>query len=207
MARRTSTPADQASSGDTRSRILQVAAQLFADKGIGATTVRDIGDRAGVHSGSLYHWFRSKDEIAAEILSGFLGDIHQRFVAVTRRASSPEAAIRGLIEATVAVIEDHPAPTAMYQQDRQYLREHGLLDRVDEASRGVRGYWMTAIRAGATRRHLPDRHPAGDLLSSIAGCTLVEHALAASVGLPAHRVRRTDRGVVPWRVPVAVIER
>ena len=150
MARRDSTPADQARPGDTRSRILQVAAQLFADKGIGATTVRDIGDRAGVHSGSLYHWFRSKDEIAAEILSAFLDDIHQRFVTVTRGAPSPEAAIRGLIEATVAVIEDHPAPTAMYQQDRQYLREHGLLDRVDEASRGVRGYWMTAIRAGAT---------------------------------------------------------
>lgn len=160
MARRDSTAADQSGPGDTRSRILSVAAQLFADKGIGATTVREIGDRAGVHSGSLYHWFRSKDEIAAEILSTFLGDIHQRFASVTEASASPEATVRGLIAATVGVIEDHPAPTAMYQQDRQYLREHGLLERVDEASRGVRGYWMTAIGAGVADGSFRDDIPA-----------------------------------------------
>lgn len=133
---------------DRRPEILEVAGELFAEKGIGATTVREIGERAGVHSGSLYHWFRSKDAIVAEMMAGYMTDIHQRFAAVAAEAATPRAAITGFMVATLAVIDEHPRPTAIYQQDRTYLRTKGLLDAVDESSRGIRNYWLTAIEAG-----------------------------------------------------------
>jgi len=133
---------------DRREAILQVAGDLFAEKGIGATTVREIGERAGVHSGSLYHWFASKDAIVAELMAGYMADIHGRFAAVSAAASTPRAAVEGFMKATLAVIEDHPRPTAIYQQDRTYLRSKGLLTAVDESSRGVRDYWLAAIEAG-----------------------------------------------------------
>lgn len=133
---------------DRRPEILEVAGELFAEKGIGATTVREIGERAGVHSGSLYHWFRSKDAIVAEMMAGYMTDIHERFAAVAAGAATPRAAITGFMVATLAVIDEHPRPTAIYQQDRTYLRTKGLLDAVDESSRGIRNYWLTAIEAG-----------------------------------------------------------
>ncbi len=45
---------------ERRDEILAIAAQLFAERGFAATTVREIADAAGILSGSLYHHFDSK---------------------------------------------------------------------------------------------------------------------------------------------------
>ncbi|MEU3270232.1 TetR/AcrR family transcriptional regulator [Saccharomonospora sp. NPDC006951] len=133
---------------DRRERILAVSATLFATKGIAATTVREIGETAGVFSGSLYHYFPAKNAIVAEILRRYLDDIHTRFAAVAARTHTPEATVRGLITETLTVIDAHPNPTAIYQNDRTYLRDNGLLEPIDRSSRSVREYWLTAIREG-----------------------------------------------------------
>ena len=43
------------------SELLELAASMFAERGLRATTVRDIADAAGILSGSLYHHFDSKE--------------------------------------------------------------------------------------------------------------------------------------------------
>ena len=50
-----------------RDELLEIAAGLFADRGVRATTVRDIADAAGILSGSLYHHFDSKESMVDEI--------------------------------------------------------------------------------------------------------------------------------------------
>lgn len=145
---------------DRRTEIRDVAAELFATRGIGSTTVREIGDRAGVLSGSLYHYFESKNAIVAEILEDYMIDIDQRFGAAATGARNPVEVVRGLISATLAVIEDHPHPTTIYRQNRTYLREHGLLDAVDDSSRRMRRYWIGAIEAGVASGDFRDDIPA-----------------------------------------------
>nr|WP_255419352.1 TetR/AcrR family transcriptional regulator [Geodermatophilus sp. LHW52908] len=134
--------------GDRRAAILARSAELFATRGVAATTVRHIGEAAGMLSGSLYHHFPSKDAIVAEVLAVFMADIQRRFAEVARRAGTPEETLRRLVHETLAVIEEHPHPTAMYQNDRQYLCDRGLLEPVDSASRAVRSHWMKALEAG-----------------------------------------------------------
>ncbi len=118
-----------------------------------------MGEAAGVLSGSLYHYFPSKDAIVAEVLAGFMDDVQRRFAEVARRSRTPDETVRGLIHETLAVIEEHPYPTAIYQNDRQYLRDRGLLAPVDSASRAVRNHWLVALRAGTAdgsfRDHIP----------------------------------------------------
>lgn len=145
---------------DRRTEIRDVAAELFATRGIGPTTVREIGDRAGVFSGSLYHYFKSKDAIVADILEDYMADIDQRFGRASARARGPVEVVRGLISATLAVIEDHPHPTTIYRQNRTYLRERGLLEPVDDASRRMRRYWISAIEAGVASGDFRDDIPA-----------------------------------------------
>lgn len=131
-----------------REQIMDFAAELFAEKGVGGTTVREIGERAGVFSGSLYHYFPSKNALVQEILSRYMADIERRFGRVVEESATPWDTVRGLIRETLAVIESHPHPTAIYQQNRQYLREHGLLEAVDTASREMRNHWLRALSAG-----------------------------------------------------------
>src|SRR5699024_9226289 len=135
-------------SPDRRATILQCSAELFATRGVGATTVREIGVAAGVFSGSLYHYFPSKNAIVAELLGGFMSDIERRFDAIAASSAPPGERVRAMIDATLAVIDQHPYPTAIYQNDRNYLRDKGLLEPVDRASLGIREHWLTAIRQG-----------------------------------------------------------
>lgn len=54
---------------ETRSRILDVAARLFTEKGFNGTSVRDIAAELGISNPSLYYHFKSKSEILAELMA------------------------------------------------------------------------------------------------------------------------------------------
>lgn len=60
-----SSPGEEGSS--RRRQILEIAAQLFARKGYRGTSMRDIGEQAGVLGGSLYHHIKSKDALFVEL--------------------------------------------------------------------------------------------------------------------------------------------
>lgn len=57
---------------DTRSRILDAAGRLFHQHGYAATGVATILQEAGVNSGSLYHFFPSKEALLEGVLDGYL---------------------------------------------------------------------------------------------------------------------------------------
>ncbi len=62
---------------DTRWRILEAAMHLFWEKGYGSTSVADILSRAGVNSGSLYHFFPGKQDLLVAVLDTYIGGIRQ----------------------------------------------------------------------------------------------------------------------------------
>lgn len=51
-----------------RGRLLGEAARLFRDKGYERTTVRDLAAAIGIQSGSLFHHFRSKEDILKAVM-------------------------------------------------------------------------------------------------------------------------------------------
>jgi len=62
---------------DTRWRILEAAMHLFWEKGYGSTSIAAILSRAGVNSGSLYHYFPGKQDLLIAVLDTYIGGIHQ----------------------------------------------------------------------------------------------------------------------------------
>ena len=58
-----------------REALIDISANLFADRGLKSTTVRAIATAAGIKSGSLYYHFESKEDIAAEIMARFADDM------------------------------------------------------------------------------------------------------------------------------------
>lgn len=51
-----------------RGRLLHAAAHLFSSKGFERTTVRDLAAAVGIQSGSIFHHFRSKDDILRAVM-------------------------------------------------------------------------------------------------------------------------------------------
>src|ERR1700753_1368051 len=98
-----------------REVILDKAAQLFATKGVAATTVREIADSVGLLSGSLYHHFESKDAIVDELLRSYLEDLRDKYRQVSSEDLDPRSRIERLVQASMEVVEAHPYATEIYQ--------------------------------------------------------------------------------------------
>jgi TetR/AcrR family transcriptional regulator, cholesterol catabolism regulator len=64
----------------SRQQILDVAAKLFRAKGYTDTSLRDIGQQAGMKAGSLYYHFASKEQLAAEVLLIGVQKVHRAAV-------------------------------------------------------------------------------------------------------------------------------
>ena len=55
----------------SRTALLDAALALFSHQGYGATSVRDIAEKAGTSTGSVYHHFRDKEAIFRTLLDQF----------------------------------------------------------------------------------------------------------------------------------------
>jgi TetR/AcrR family transcriptional regulator, transcriptional repressor for nem operon len=79
----------------SRERIVERAAELFAERGIAATTVDDVLAAAGAGKGQFYHYFRSRDELAAAAV----GHRCAQVVAGLTQALGAVSSLAGLEEA------------------------------------------------------------------------------------------------------------
>jgi AcrR family transcriptional regulator len=61
-------PSIRTRSPDNRSRLLNLAADLYATKGYAQVSMRDLSSRLGLTTGAIYSNFRSKGDLLAEIL-------------------------------------------------------------------------------------------------------------------------------------------
>jgi AcrR family transcriptional regulator len=133
---------------DRRAQILATAGEMFARKGIRSTTVREIADAVGVLSGSLYHYFDSKDAMVEEILMGFHGAIRARYGEVLARGDGAAQTLRELVLASLRLGREQPDATAIYQNELQYLRETPRFQAVQASSVEVQKVWMGVLEQG-----------------------------------------------------------
>ncbi len=133
-----------------REELLSIAAGLFAERGLRATTVRDIADAAGILSGSLYHHFKSKEAIVDEILRGFLDALFGEYRRITDPASglNPRETLEALVEASFEAIHDHRAEVAIYQDEVKHLRGNPRFDYLGERNTEFREMWTGVLRRG-----------------------------------------------------------
>jgi len=146
---------------DRRELILSTAAEMFARKGLRATTVRGIADAVGVLSGSLYHHFPSKDAIADEVLTRYLDAIRVRYAVVLASGKDPADCLHDLVVTSLEVAEEQPHATAIYQNEAQYLREMPGFGNIQSAAAEIQQAWLQVIAAGVAdgsfRNDIPPR--------------------------------------------------
>jgi len=112
-----------------RDEILGVAAELFAINGFKATTVREIADTAGILSGSLYHHFRSKEQIVEEIFTAYFDEVDERWAALAEEYADPAERFRAMLVELVMAVDRHPAAARMLTNEWQGVKGIGDLQR------------------------------------------------------------------------------
>jgi TetR/AcrR family transcriptional regulator, cholesterol catabolism regulator len=144
---------------DRRELILSTAAEMFARKGLRATTVRAIADAVGMLSGSLYHHFPSKDAILDAVLTRYLDAIRSRYAAVLASGKSPAECLHDLVVTSLEMAEEQPHATAIYQNEAQYLRDTPSFHEIQSAVAEVQRAWVQVIEAGVADGSFRDDIP------------------------------------------------
>ena len=72
---------------ETRTRLIETAARLFHEQGYEATGVATILREAGVHSGSLYHFFPGKEDLLGAVLDRYLERLRPELLDRAERAA------------------------------------------------------------------------------------------------------------------------
>ncbi len=86
-------------SAATRVRILEVALELFRERGFSETTMRDVAGAAGVATGASYYYFRSKEELVMAFYERAVEEMEPALLTVLASEQKLEPCLRRMISA------------------------------------------------------------------------------------------------------------
>jgi AcrR family transcriptional regulator len=91
---------------DTKERIERSALELFVDKGIAETSIRDIAKSAGVSLGALYVHYKGKEELAWELFSRAFVQIGTELRRLTDEAPTLEKKVEVIVAYTFRCFDE-----------------------------------------------------------------------------------------------------
>ena len=130
---------------------------MFAERGLRATTVRDIADSAGILSGSLYHHFKSKEQMVEEVLRDFLDWLFDRYQQIIDTEPNPLERLKGLFMTSFEAIEDRHAQVVIYQDEAKRLTTLPQFGFVETRNKEQRKMWLDLLNEGVEQGYFrPD---------------------------------------------------
>ncbi|SPF00843.1 HTH-type transcriptional repressor KstR2 [Streptomyces sp. MA5143a] len=134
-----------------RRELLDRAAEVFAEQGYNATTVRRIADDAGMLAGSLYYYFDSKDAMLEEILRTFLDELWEQYDTVLAAGLGPSETFRSLVTESFLAIDRHRAAVEIYQNEaKQLIAQERRFGFLEVSQRKFEQTWLSTLERGVT---------------------------------------------------------
>ena len=144
--------------GNRRQELLNAAARLFRDKGFSATSTRDIAGAVGMHSGSPFYHFKSKDALLLAVMqAGMHAAIARQALALQAdgiEVMSPLVRIRRLIRAhfeTLLGPGNDFVPVMLYEYRSLNPRQRTVLAQLQLDYEAA---WMPVLQALHANGHL-----------------------------------------------------
>ena len=154
----------------TRERVVSAATRLFADGGYGLTSMRDIARAARIRAATLYHHFKSKDQLYHEVLEREQAKLRELMNTVL----AEETEFPRQIERMVTLAFD-------YHRKNPSLAKLGLRAALgDGLTRPYDSRWLgmmeALLRPRAVKGEIKDIDPALFLIT--AGAIIQHHVVA-----------------------------
>src|SRR5512135_1785894 len=94
--------------GDKRERILSAAERIFARHGFFAAKVSDVAKEAGVADGTIYLYFKSKDDLLISLFERRMEQLN-RTLRIAIAGKPPRDQLRAFIRTYLQLVADEPA--------------------------------------------------------------------------------------------------
>lgn len=93
---------------ETKQRILSAALKLFKEKGLEGTTTKEISKKSGIAEGTLFNYFKTKEDLALYFFQKETEDLIKWFRAETRLRNAPlPEKLFGIIHRQLEYIEPY----------------------------------------------------------------------------------------------------
>ena len=114
--------------GDKRQRILDAAVRVFAERGFFHSRVNDVAEAAGVAGGTIYLYFKNKDDLLISLFEDRMDFILGTLRAALAEESDATARLRRFIELHFQLVESDPALADVLsvelRQSSKFVREY-----------------------------------------------------------------------------------
>jgi AcrR family transcriptional regulator len=106
-----------------RHQAIRSAAAVFAEKGFHGASTRDIAERMGIKQGSLYYYFRSKEEALGEVCLYGIADYVERMKTIAASDQPFEAKLMATITSHLTSYRERNEALKVHNSERLYLPE------------------------------------------------------------------------------------
>ena len=113
----------QKSKSEKYHKILNSAGAVFAEHGFYKATISQIAARAGVADGTLYLYFKNKDDILYQYLSFKIGLVFEKMNAAVAKGTDAESKLRNLIRCHLEEFQRDQNMAIVFQSEVRYLRD------------------------------------------------------------------------------------
>ena len=113
---------------DKRARITEAAITVFAEKGYRSSRVSDVAQAAGVADGTIYLYFKNKEDLLLTIFEEKMEKLLEMLQAKLAGIECPLDKIRTYVNSHFELLQTHPQLAQVFQvelrQSHKFLREY-----------------------------------------------------------------------------------
>ena len=147
-----------------RQQIIVAAKRVFSEKGFNKATMEDIAKEAELSPGTLYLYFKNKEELYASLSLRILQYLHIRVTHVNKEADlPPDKKLKALMEAMYDVYDFDPLIiiNMFHLQSSETLKNlsEALLEEIKELSQKSIGAIAKIFEVGIEEGLYVDHHP------------------------------------------------
>ena len=129
-----------------RDQIIEIAADLFAERGFHGVSIAELGSACGFSGPAIYKHFRSKQAILAEMLVSISEVLLREGRRRVQSATDDEAALAALVDWHVTFALDHKALIVVQDRDWSALPVEAR-EKVRTTQRAYVEVWVRTLRA------------------------------------------------------------
>ena len=140
-----------------RRAAIRCAAAVFAQKGFHGSSTRDIAERMGIRQGSLYYYFKSKEEALGEVCLYGIEDYVRRMETIAASEQPFEAKLMATVTSHLSSYRERNEALKVHNDERLYLPEEkrATLKRLGSRYRQLlEGVFEAGVAAGVLRETL-----------------------------------------------------
>ena len=138
-----------------RHAAIRAAATVFAAKGFHGACTKDIAERMGIKQGSLYYYFKSKEEALGEVCLYGIQDYVEHMATIADSDQPFEAKLIATVTSHLSSYREKNEALKVYNDERLYLpkaRRSRLKELGSDYRQRLEGIFEEGKKSGAVRQ-------------------------------------------------------